>query len=312
MYKKTNTNKYAVQLFYGVLFTLVLPFSTFSQVSIGTNNPDPSAVLELSSVTKGFLLPRMTEAQMEAIVSPAEGLMVYCSDCIPRGMYIYSGTVFESPVTGVTSGLTMEDGDVYNSVTGEVWMDRNLGASQVATASNDAAAYGNYYQWGRNSDGHELFNSTAPGPVAAGTEGSDFITLDSGSEWLQDRDDTRWNKSTAPDPDTDPVKGDHDPCPDGYRVPTFLEWQAEKNSWDTRDAAGAFNSQLKLALAGRRAIYANGGLVGVDTNGHYWSSSTSSGDIGARSFQFNAGSAVASVHLGRARGQSIRCIKDRE
>ncbi len=35
------------------------------------------------------------------------------------------------------------------------WMDRNLGASQAATASNDVASYGDYYQWGRFSDGHQ-------------------------------------------------------------------------------------------------------------------------------------------------------------
>ena len=34
-------------------------------------------------------------------------------------------------------------------------MDRNPGASQVATASNDGQAYGDLYQWGQLSDGHE-------------------------------------------------------------------------------------------------------------------------------------------------------------
>ncbi len=35
-----------------------------------------------------------------------------------------------------------------SSATGKIWMDRNLGASQVAISSNDAAAYGDWYQWG--------------------------------------------------------------------------------------------------------------------------------------------------------------------
>jgi hypothetical protein len=39
--------------------------------------------------------------------------------------------------------------DVTNPTTGATWMDRNLGATQVATSSTDAAAYGDLYQWCR-------------------------------------------------------------------------------------------------------------------------------------------------------------------
>ena len=38
-------------------------------------------------------------------------------------------------------------------------MDRNLGASQVATSSDDAASYGDLYQWGRGTDGHQIRTS---------------------------------------------------------------------------------------------------------------------------------------------------------
>jgi hypothetical protein len=45
--------------------------------------------------------------------------------------------------------------DVTNPTTGKTWMDRNLGASQVANSSTDAASYGDLYQWGRRADGHQ-------------------------------------------------------------------------------------------------------------------------------------------------------------
>ena len=71
-----------------VAFTLILWFSittVSAQVTqkIGGNpySIDPKAVLELESTTKGFLLPRMTAVQMAAITTPAEGMMVYCTDC---------------------------------------------------------------------------------------------------------------------------------------------------------------------------------------------------------------------------------------
>jgi len=38
------------------------------------------------------------------------------------------------------------------SKTGRVWMDRNLGASQVATSSTDPLSLGDLYQWGRGTD----------------------------------------------------------------------------------------------------------------------------------------------------------------
>jgi hypothetical protein len=49
----------------------------------GTTSPQGSAILELESTTKGLLPPRMTATQANAIVSPAEGLMVYVNNATP-------------------------------------------------------------------------------------------------------------------------------------------------------------------------------------------------------------------------------------
>ena len=46
-------------------------------VGIGTTTPNASALLQVESTTKGFLPPRMTNAEMKAIASPVDGLMVY-------------------------------------------------------------------------------------------------------------------------------------------------------------------------------------------------------------------------------------------
>jgi hypothetical protein len=58
---------------------------------IGTSNPVASAKLDITSTTKGFLPPRMTNAQRIAIATPAIGLMVYCTDTI-EGLYINKST----------------------------------------------------------------------------------------------------------------------------------------------------------------------------------------------------------------------------
>lgn len=59
--------------------------------------------------------------------------------------------------------LLLLGGIHYNevtSVTGAIWLDRNLGASRVATSSTDSAAYGDLYQWGRLTDGHQERSSS--------------------------------------------------------------------------------------------------------------------------------------------------------
>jgi trimeric autotransporter adhesin len=74
------------------LISLVLGMSVSAQVAINTNNsnPDPSAMLDVKSTTSGLLVPRMTQAQRTAIVSPAAGLLVYQTDN-PSGFYYYNG-----------------------------------------------------------------------------------------------------------------------------------------------------------------------------------------------------------------------------
>ena len=64
------------------LFILLFPFMMGSAISnaqtgIGTTRPDASALLDLTSTTKGFLLPRLTLLQQQALVNPAIGLLIF-------------------------------------------------------------------------------------------------------------------------------------------------------------------------------------------------------------------------------------------
>ena len=75
-----------------VLFILGL-VPAFAQIGIGTTTPAPSAALEVSSTDndKGILIPRISAAQKDAIVNPAEGLLIY-QITAPVGFYYYAGT----------------------------------------------------------------------------------------------------------------------------------------------------------------------------------------------------------------------------
>ena len=74
-------------------FVFLISYSLFSQsVGIGTNAPNASAQLDVSATNKGMLVPRVTNAQMLAIASPANGLLVYNTD---SAAFAYrSGTVW--------------------------------------------------------------------------------------------------------------------------------------------------------------------------------------------------------------------------
>lgn len=96
---KKNRYKHMRKILLSVSLIAVC-LTTYAQVGIGTNAPSASAALEVNSKTQGFLMPRMRKAQMEAIKAPAEGLMVYCLDCTPKGFHVYNGRGFINANTG--------------------------------------------------------------------------------------------------------------------------------------------------------------------------------------------------------------------
>jgi hypothetical protein len=85
-------------------------------VGIGTNTPHPTALLELYSTSKGLLIPRMTQAERDAISSPATGLLIYQTDNTP-GFYYWNGTAW-IPILSSSSGSGPFWSLTGNSITG--------------------------------------------------------------------------------------------------------------------------------------------------------------------------------------------------
>lgn len=178
-------------------------------------------------------------------------------------------------------------------------MDRNLGATQVATSSTDAASYGDLYQWGRGADGHQCRTSSTTSTLSTTDQPGhgNFITVNSGNyDWRSTQNLNLWEG----------VNGVNNPCPSGYRLPTEEELNAERTSWSSNNGVGAFASLLKLPMAGRR-LDSNGSLSNVGTFGLYWSSSVSS--TSSRHLFFISSNAGMGTSL-RAVGVSVRCLKE--
>ncbi len=213
------------------------------------------------------------------------------------GYAVGNGGIVMKINTSSSSGET-EIFEVTNPITGRTWMDRNLGASRVATSSNDAESYGNLYQWGRYSDGHELrtSNTTAALSATVNPGHGDFITPNNPPyDWVNPQNDNLWQGE----------EGINNPCPTGFRLPTYDEFYEEMQSWTSQNSEGAFSSHLKLPLAGNRGYY-DGMLNYVGEDGYYW---TSTVDGNSSYFAYIHGGGLSS-NLYRSFGFSIRCIKE--
>ena len=111
---QANYSKISFSLFLAFL-AVIISHPIHAQVGIGTTTPDASAVLDIqsSSNDKGILIPRMTQAQRNAISSPATGLMIFQTDG-NVGFYFYDGSSWESfgEVKTVNGNSPAADGNV--------------------------------------------------------------------------------------------------------------------------------------------------------------------------------------------------------
>ena len=145
---------------------------------------------------------------------------------------------------------------VVSPVTGRIWLDRNLGASRVCRSLTDSLCYGNYYEWGRNADGHEnsYSNTTFNQASSIGGAGSSFIiagTNTGNNDWFPNDSSgqlriSNWSRTNG-----------SSVCPIGYRVPTKAEFVKEMAYVDY--IPNEMFSFLKLPYSGWRK--ADGGTL---------------------------------------------------
>jgi len=115
---------------------------TAAALGLGVSSPNASALLEVSSSTKGFLPPRMTSTQKLAITSPALGLIIYCTDCGANGEpEYYNGSAWLN-----FNGSSAAAGPLVIGT--QKWMEKNLDVStyrngDIIPQVTDATAWEN-------------------------------------------------------------------------------------------------------------------------------------------------------------------------
>ena len=228
----------------------------------------------------------------------------------------------------------------------QTWLDRNLGASQVATAYNDYLAYGSSFQWSRKADGHEQVNWTSSKyankrnygtteDLATDREnaGSAYILTKgtSVSDWAADADsdtDGLWgggHQHGGIDPGfvapLDDVLQENNPCPAGYRIPssdelyflvgTLLDTELTPNkTFEVSDALNILaDSDLHITAAGYGNNATCGLMAEAGTSVRLWCNTTATETTKARCVIVRE-NVISTVPDSRARGYSVRCIRD--
>ena len=300
------------QIFF--IFFLFSTITGFCQIGISANGstPDSSALLDVIATNKGFLPPRMTTAQREAIPSPAEGLIIYNLDDKTINVFVGTGWRPPSPIVCGKPFVDTRDGNSYKTVLigAQCWMAQNLNVGtkiSLATSQTDngtfekycynnddarCAVYGGLYQW------NEMMNYTISSPInPSGVQGicPTGWHLPSDAEWCQ--------LETFLDASVDcNINGLI-----GFDVGGQLK-EADTIHWAIPNF-GATNASGFTALPG--GIRSGGGTTtNLKTDGYFWSAMESSTMLAwGRAVSYNLRQ-VFRADNNKNLGMSCRCVRD--
>ncbi|MGG5506922.1 MULTISPECIES: FG-GAP-like repeat-containing protein [unclassified Myroides] len=217
--------------------------------------------------------------------------------------------------TGCVSFVYNGQQVIYTTVRaadGSIWLQQNLGSDQVATAATDQMGYGDLFQWGRWDDGHQNRNSPVSSatvspnnPLGVGQSNGGFI-LSTPIWWEEGTINDTWNATTV---EGISATDGCDPCKalgEGWRLPTQEDWGAVIQAESISNIQAAFDSNLRLPMAGTRGTR---GVYG-EGKGYYWSSTASPDNGALAKYVYINDRRINSEFSGyRQRGNSVRCIK---
>ncbi len=140
---------------------------SFAQVAINTTgaSADPSAILDVSSTTKGLLIPRMTTAQRTAIAAPIKGLIVFDNDT--NSFWYFYGTLWASISGGGVSGWGLtgnagtEDGTNFIGTLDDAPF--NIRVNNEKAGRIDRLKYNTFFGYQAGKENTTGFQKTATG-----------------------------------------------------------------------------------------------------------------------------------------------------
>jgi len=283
---------------------LMTPY-LYGQVAINfdTTGPDPSAMLDVKSSSKGVLLPRLTSQQIKNIWKPAAGLMVFNKDS--ADFYGFNGT---SWIALWDPGDTLErmckdsiyhSGQWYNTIQigRQCWMAENLNAGvQIPGAAGQ--------QNNGNVEKH-CYNDTGD---SCGIYGGLY-------QW-----DEMMAYSTVP--------GSQGICPVGWHVPMVSEWdtltaylggssvaggkikETGTRHWKSPNTGATNSSGFSAYGGGTYRPYSNDYFYLIREGGIFWTSNPYSSWGAIRRDLSYLDATLGPYTCERYHSFSVRCLKD--
>jgi uncharacterized protein (TIGR02145 family) len=273
---------------------LYISIALAQNVGIGTTTPATSAVLEVSSTTKGFLPPRMTIAQRNAITGKVAGLVIWCTNCVaPSGeLQVFNGYSW----TNMTGGITNE-GTV--TICNQVWVVKNL----------DVSIY-------KNGDA-----------IPKVTDGAAWAALTTGAYCYYNNDSTMYAALYGKLYNWYAVNDPRGLAPEGWHIPTDAEWttlgtclggngvasgpmkEIGTTHWNAPNT-GATNLSGFTSLPSGYRISNGAFSIIFGNDGIFWSSTEAITDFAwyRSTYYANDDLLMDSVH--QRYGFSVRCLRD--
>ncbi|MBT7397187.1 MAG: hypothetical protein HN778_20345, partial [Prolixibacteraceae bacterium] len=280
-------------------------------VSIGSAVAAPSAILDLNSTSKGFLPPRLTKAEITAIVNPENGLQVYNID--DNRFYFFDGVDEQWKEIAIGTGFVNKscgiifdrDGNSYKTIQigTQCWMAENLATT--------------------------TFNNTLPIPLVI--DNTEWVNLTTPAYCWYDNDKVTYGDTYGALYNWYAVN-EGNLCPAGWHVPSDADWcillqeidatvicysdvgfigidaglHLKNDSGWPSDCNGDNSSDFSALPGGLRRL---GSSFSVTGTGYWWSST-----------EFNNNPIFVSLHswssaverdvYDKSYGLSIRCVKD--
>ena len=293
----------------GLSYILTVDFDPYNAAdkTLVWNSSNPAVALVATDGTVTALSEGRTTITAVAVGGASATCEVIVKSCV-------SATV-DYEVDGINYGKGIAIGDV-------VWAPVNCGYHKTDYP------YGKLYQWGRKyGQGYNSSDASYPsgdnlveGPVMPSVgqaeENKDkFYCVSSTDDWCKVQDDQMWNSGT----ESSPIKTSYDPCPEGWRVPTYDELKVlinNRSSWTTSESQKGYyfsgeyatidgNPQVFFPAAGRRNH--DGTAASRGKYAQYWSSRSAS-----YTYYLSFGNDDAYMHYSYspAYGYSVRCVQE--
>ncbi len=292
-----------------MLFIIFMSISAYGQIAINTDgsSPDTTAILDVKSTDKGLLVPRLAQIQIEALTSPADGLLVFCTTDEKFYVYVERANEWKSLDFGAgtiqaacgTPLFDSRDGKAYSTklIGIQCWMAENLNVGTMIPG---------------------IFEQNPADPVI---EKYCYQDLDVNCDTLGGL--YQWDEMMQ----NSIIPGIQGICPAGWHLPEDIEWIALATTLGGFGPAGAQMKQTGFGFwfppnSGANNTSGFTGLGGGHRHNagyfellkliaHFWSSTQDANNLLAWQYMlFHNNTALGAQTQFKTMGLSVRCLRD--